>query len=111
MKKPGRNSSATDSVSSANSHHFSLMRNQLIVSAANTSMATEQAVTTRINSPQPCTSINSSCGLKIQMKGRITVRSAYSAPCMPVAIESSPEMAEAANVASPTGGVMSPMIP
>ena len=30
---------------------------------------------------------------------------------MPVAIESSPEMAEAANVASPTGGVMSPMIP
>ena len=56
-------------------------------------------------------SISRSCGLKIQMNGRITVRSAYNEPWTPVAIALSPEIAAAANVASPTGGVMSPMIP
>ena len=87
------------------------MRSQFMVSAAKPSMARVQADTTSSSSPQPCTSISSSCGLKIQMKGRITVRSAYSEPWMPVWMASSPEMAAAAKVASPTGGVMSPMMP
>ena len=82
-----------------------------MVTAAKISVASVQASTRRISSPQPCTLISSNCGLKIQMKGRMTVRSAYTAPCTPVSMASSPEMAAAAKVASPTGGVMSPMIP
>ncbi|MCY1379370.1 hypothetical protein D9M69_670850 [compost metagenome] len=74
-------------------------------------MASVQASTRRMSSPQPCTLISRSCGLKIQMKGRITVRKAYTEPWTPVLMASSPEMAAAANVARPTGGVMSPMIP
>ncbi len=111
MKASGRNSSTTAMASSTVSHQWFFTRNQFMVTAANTSVASVQAAITRISSPQPCTSISSSCGLKIQMKGRITVRSAYTAPCTPVLIESSPEIAAAAKVARPTGGVMSPMIP
>ena len=47
-----------------------------MVSAANSRVARVQATTTLTSSKPLSMSISSNCGLKIQMKGRITVRRA-----------------------------------
>ena len=76
MKKSGRNSSATAAHSASVSHQRDLTRNQFIVKAANNSMASVLAAITVTSWKVESSSSSSSCGLKIQMKGRITVRSA-----------------------------------
>ena len=76
MKKSGRNSSTQASASSSVSHQRLRTRNQFIVTAAKISIATVEATITAVSSHQPVTSIRSSVGLKIQMNGRMTVRSA-----------------------------------
>ena len=74
-------------------------------------MATSDMAHSQIVWAQDCTSSSSIAGLKMKTKGRIAVRSEYSAPWKLVAIGSSREMAAAAKPARPTGGVMSAMMP
>ncbi len=76
MNRSGRNSSTTAASSASVSHQRLLMRNQRMVTAANSSMARALAAITRSASKPWSMLISSSCGLKIQMKGRISVREA-----------------------------------
>ena len=76
MKKSGRKRNAQASTNVASSHGLQRTRIQFIVIAVKASMASVEATTTSSVSHHEPTSISSSAGLKIQMKGRITVRSA-----------------------------------
>src|SRR5690606_25113982 len=111
MNQSGRNRANVTTNSRMTSSQLHLLRNQAMVAAAKVIDATVAPKTTKISSDQPETSINNSMGLKMNMKGSTAVRMAYVTPCTPVASGLSPEIAAAAKVAKPTGGVMSAMIP
>src|SRR5699024_3822627 len=81
-------------------------------------VAAEKVIAARVAPPititssnQEPTSTKSNNGLNINMNGRTAVREAYITPCIPVASGCAPDIAEAANVASPTGGVISAIMP
>src|SRR5690606_4774746 len=111
MNQSGRNSANVTSNSSNTSTQLHLVRNHAMVAAAKTMEAAVAPTTTMSSSNQPSTSMSKSMGLKMNMNGSTAVRMAYVVPWIPVANGLSPEMAAAANVANPTGGVMSAMIP
>src|SRR3990170_3342538 len=105
MKESGRKSAKVPTSRSRISHQRQREWNQPSVAAENASDALVAANATSSTSHQLRTLISSSIGLKMNTKGSTTVRSAYTEPCTPVLIASSPEIAAAANVARPTGGV------
>ncbi len=110
-QKPGRSSVNVARSSSTDSYHRLRVRNQPCDPAAKSSIApTALAITSR-SCHHESTPIISSCGLKMNMNGRINVRLLYQNAVAPVRMGSAREIAAAANEARPTGGVTSAMSP
>ena len=112
MKKSGRNSSTQASASSSTSHNRHLTRNQFIVTAAKTSIASVDATMT-LTSSEDAVDVDQQ-QLRVEDPDE---RQDHGAQRVQRTLDPrwrsrlSPEIAAAANVARPTGGVMSPMIP
>src|SRR5690606_17952595 len=76
MNQSGRNRAKVTTNSRMTSNQLHLLRNHAMVAAANVMEAAVAPSTTISNSHQPETSISSSIGLKMNMKGSTAVRMA-----------------------------------